>query len=97
HAQAALRDDCGEVEERETDALEQRLEIGHGRAAACASAWRGSRSSKVTKSSKTIGRRKRRPTSRSRSYGGKPPSAGDLIAMSAAVRVVARAVAPAPT
>src|SRR5439155_11065437 len=77
-----------EIEHREAHPLEQRRELRHGCVAACAPACseRGSTSSNVTKPSKGIGRLRRLPMSRSSSYGGSPPSAGDLIAMSSAVR-----------
>src|SRR5262249_56824817 len=81
HPDPVVGEDTVEVEEHQTDSLEQRLELCHERAVACAPecSGTGSTSSNVTKSSAPTGRRRRRPTSLSSSYGGKPPSARALI------------------
>src|SRR5207302_4351683 len=99
HPDAVVREDAVEVEHGEPHPLEQRQQIGHRRAAACAPACsgRGSTSSKVRKSSDATGRRSRLPTSPSSSEGGKPPSAGDLIATSSAVRTWPRSRSRAAT
>src|SRR5262245_37299844 len=69
HPDAVVGEDAVEVEDREPQLPQQRFELRHGCAAACAPACSetGSTSSKVTKSSNATGRRRRLPTSRSSS------------------------------